>query len=1145
MIAIRPIMEILMPISILIIGFAAFYQLVNQRSTVARWVSVVLVGMTIDLICYILLLNNIFPESGKIIVVLQVFGFLLHGYGFLIGIVLFTGHTKWLTKRFFIAASAIPILVIGLMFFHWSSLPTSLPAPNVGFAIDFNVINESFFGIDLLFVGFSIFSGVFSGVLLINMLLNGPPYYKNTIFGLIIAASIIFSAGLTESLGFHFFSDYSILQAVVALNAMPVFLIVFTWKTAGTVSINQQLFKDTMRDGYLILDTQNKIIDYNLAVKNLVGDQNKLLSDQDFEEIFPKIEIESTQMDSQSSEQGAPILYEHQNQIYEITVYPVGPGLGRMVIFHNISDRDQLEDALRKNNIELARSNAYFSSLTNLALSFQTADNPDIIMSTLGEELQRLGLKCFIATYRHASDELEVRYLSENMDIVRIIEKAIGRPIIGNRLAREDFPSLFEVLNSRQIQYISDPERVLKIFLGKRHSKIFDLMAKTIITDKEETSMMIPLIAAEKVIGLMDVWGNNLLEADISPFQIFGSQVGWAMERSFLQEAENQRMEELSHANLMVTALSKVSSILETTMDNDSAFRSLGQELSKIGLDCAIVILDKSKTIATIRYVSFQSELIGKIEQLSGFNLIGHQIPKKFWPGDKVVAEGIVRWYPNPETIFRKLLPVIPEGVSHRVFKLMKGVNTGEICFLPLKIEGEVIGVMPIWGPNLTSRDNTTLNIFGDQIAAIMRRNRSYEMEINRSAELARLNSMILALSGVASQLDSTSLFDQVMDTLGEELKKVNLNCMVGTLDEAKQNMKIEYLTIGNLIKQLPQKLEIIWPEEFVIPRHLWPTEEVVLTKAPYWDSNPIGNAHQMFNFMPKKLFHQAMRMLGMNLNDPVCYLPMINDEDVIGILAVWGKDLEMEDIPALNIFANQVATAIKNSRLYIKAQNEIIERKQTEIQIREALTEKEVLLKEVHHRVKNNLQVISSLLNLQTAEIKDPATLNAFKESQNRVRSMALIHEKLYQSDDLAHIDFSTYLQNLVNSLSQSYRVKKDKVELQVQSEKILLDLDTAIPCGLIVNELVSNSIKYAFPDEQSGKVQVLCSTNKDKSISLIVRDDGVGLPPGFDHTKGTSLGLKLVNSLTRQIDGNLSVGNTKGTCFEITFRPAELLVD
>jgi two-component sensor histidine kinase len=236
-------------------------------------------------------------------------------------------------------------------------------------------------------------------------------------------------------------------------------------------------------------------------------------------------------------------------------------------------------------------------------------------------------------------------------------------------------------------------------------------------------------------------------------------------------------------------------------------------------------------------------------------------------------------------------------------------------------------------------------------------------------------------------------------------------------------------------------------------------------------------------------------------------------------------------------VFANQVSTSIQNSKLYEQAQNEIIIRTEAEKKIQEALTEKEVLLKEVHHRVKNNLQIISSLLNLQIGQSTDPILLDALRESQSRVRAMALIHEKLYQSEDLSRIDMTSYISGLTNALVSTYRVAPEKALIKIETADIYLDLETAIPCGLIINELISNSLKYAFPEDKSGTIHVSFHEPKQGEYRLIVKDNGIGLPENFSVEKGSSLGLKLVSGLVRQIEGEMKVKNEAGVKFEIHF--------
>jgi PAS domain S-box-containing protein len=213
---------------------------------------------------------------------------------------------------------------------------------------------------------------------------------------------------------------------------------------------------------------------------------------------------------------------------------------------------------------------------------------------------------------------------------------------------------------------------------------------------------------------------------------------------------------------------------------------------------------------------------------------------------------------------------------------------------------------------------------------------------------------------------------------------------------------------------------------------------------------------------------------------------------------------------------------------------------KNAERKLIESLREKEVLLKEVYHRVKNNMQIISSLLNLQKIYVEDKEAVNVLNESQNRVKSMAMIHEKLYMSDDLAHINFVDYIQNLVKNLFYSYNVENTHIKPILEVEDITLNMETAVPCGLIISELVSNSLKYAFPNGRKGKILVSFKSVDDR-YELIIRDNGVGLPEEIDFNNLETLGLLLVNSLTEQIDGELTINRSHGTEFKIIFKELE----
>jgi PAS domain S-box-containing protein len=216
----------------------------------------------------------------------------------------------------------------------------------------------------------------------------------------------------------------------------------------------------------------------------------------------------------------------------------------------------------------------------------------------------------------------------------------------------------------------------------------------------------------------------------------------------------------------------------------------------------------------------------------------------------------------------------------------------------------------------------------------------------------------------------------------------------------------------------------------------------------------------------------------------------------------------------------------------------DITSRKETEEKIRASLREKEVLLKEIHHRVKNNLQIVSSLLFLQSSRTKHPEAAAVLRESRNRVKSMALIHERLYASPDLASIDMSKYTRKLVSDLQHSYSAEDTSVRITLTVEDIPLGITEAIPCGLIINELVSNALKHAFPKGRQGELTIQLVRGDTNHITLTVSDNGTGFPEHVDFRKSPSLGLGLINSLVEQLHGTIELDRREGTTFTIIFK-------
>jgi two-component sensor histidine kinase len=294
--------------------------------------------------------------------------------------------------------------------------------------------------------------------------------------------------------------------------------------------------------------------------------------------------------------------------------------------------------------------------------------------------------------------------------------------------------------------------------------------------------------------------------------------------------------------------------------------------------------------------------------------------------------------------------------------------------------------------------------------------------------------------------------------------------------------------------------------------------------------------------------------------------VPMRVGDRIVGVLAVdnyfTDRGIEEDEVQPLMILANQAGAAMENARLYetlrlaygeleervkertaelartnSQLQEEVRERQRAEEQLKAWLEEKEMLLKEVHHRVKNNLAVVSSMLSLQSMEIEDERYRRLFQDSQNRIQSVALIHEKLYMAREMGRIGLEEYIPDLVREIFESQRPDDAGVELRVQVDEVSLEVDPAIHCGLIINELMTNALKHAFPTGQQGTVGIEMSRQEGGMLELVVWNDGKGLPEDVDTRQGKSLGLRLVDALVTMVKGRLQVQGGDVTRFSVIF--------
>jgi len=258
-----------------------------------------------------------------------------------------------------------------------------------------------------------------------------------------------------------------------------------------------------------------------------------------------------------------------------------------------------------------------------------------------------------------------------------------------------------------------------------------------------------------------------------------------------------------------------------------------------------------------------------------------------------------------------------------------------------------------------------------------------------------------------------------------------------------------------------------------------------------------------------------------------------IGEELAVAIMRAGAQDYLLKDdlarlAPAV---AREIADA--RARRAQKAAEQALDRQS------ELLQQRETMLREIHHRVKNNMQIMSSLLSLQARTTSNPESVRMLEENQNRIQSMALLHEILYQSEDLASLDFSKYLQRMVDHLFRSYGVTNQQIRLRTELEPVGLELDDALPCGLLISEVISNSLKHGFPGGRAGEVRMTLRRPSAATVEIVLSDNGVGLPIGLDWTTSRSLGLRLVRALAEQLHARLDIRSDGGTRVDLVFMP------
>lgn len=411
-------------------------------------------------------------------------------------------------------------------------------------------------------------------------------------------------------------------------------------------------------------------------------------------------------------------------------------------------------------------------------------------------------------------------------------------------------------------------------------------------------------------------------------------------------------------------------------------------------------------------------------------------------------------------------------------------------------------------------------NILSDQIYGQQR------ISINRQGQSFTYGTKVNTLRNSRNELEGYVI--ALRDISQQQQIEDELSALFTTMDD----LILVADSRGRCLKIAPTRQKILQ----------MPAQDVIDTNLQdYCDCEPAIYVQPLIDEALEAGTTQAMECRLQNHNPPtwlhITFSPMGENQIVCVARDITARKQADQELAAHRSHLEEmvIERTSQFQQLNDQLEIEIAEKRSVEANLSQSLKEKDVMLKEIHHRVKNNMQVMTSLLSLQASQVEDVTIEALFMDSQNRIHSMALIHEQLYQSYDLARIDFEEYISELTNNLLRSYH--SPGVNFHIEVEDIHLDVDVAIPCGLIINELVSNSLKHAFPNSQGGTIRIVMRVSDQGEYILTVQDDGIGFPEGLNHLETDSLGLKLVDGLSHQLNGTIELLRDNGTVVTVRF--------
>jgi len=997
----------------------------------------------------------------------------------------YIGREKWMARRILALFSIVPLITLLLIFTNethglmWRHVRLDTDGP-------ISVLDQTY-GIGFwVFMVYSYTLMLLATSLHVQLFIRSRRLYRWQASALVVSTLLPWLGNMLDVFKLSPFPSSVSTALGLIVGGLTMGFTIYRLRRGDILSVSRGAIIGSMSDGVVVLDEENRIVYLNPVAQHLIGYAPSEAIGQPVEQVWPEWPSQ-IELRPDGVEVGREVvLGEGDGQrAYDVRISPLvdwrGRLVSRVVVLRDIT--------------ELKRRTAELSTVLEVTRAVSsTLDLEEVLILIAEQMVKAMGVDgCTLSRWNQEADT-----------VVTWIEFRHQQPELaddpGTAYALDDYPATRAVLETRQPHSVrvSDPDA--------------DPAEAALLREVGSASLlMLPLAVGDRVVGLVeldtDEYERDFTAAEIRLCRALADQAAIAIQNAGLFEETRRRGEEV---RLLFEATRDVSASLEL----DEVLERIAAHLcwAAEATSGDIMILDESGERATVcaQYWTPGASLLERtLDVGTVYDLTCHPAILQAMRENRPLVTHADD--PNLEPATRDMMADFGGRSALRI---------------PINVTGVLHGYALIWDSQRrhewTDEEVQLCQTLANQVAIAIENARLH-------AETERRLREQIALREVGAFITSALDLDTVLTRIAEQMSQaVDVTSAYISRHEPEAEavtIVAEYISPQACARERVSDLGITYP--------------YVEGDSRFMEVMEAGR-HDISQLDDPDLAASERAHMQEYGGQTILYVPLRIGRRLVGYVELWEsrrrREFTPEEIALCQDIAQQAAIALENARLYEQAQQEIAERKRVEEQIRASLREKEVLLKEIHHRVKNNLQVISSLLYLQSKNVQDQQSLEILQDSQNRIRSMALVHERLYQSQDLARVDFAEYVRGLANQLFRFYGVNTNVIQLKINMDKVFLGVDTAIPCGLMINELVSNSLKHAFPDGREREVRIELGLD-DGQCTLMVSDNGVGFPQDVDFRDMGSLGLQLVDTLVNQLEGTIELDRSGGTAFKIGF--------